>query len=122
MFLRLVSVAPGSADTRRRALRAELDDGGVQEVSRILATFGRHRLLTFDRDPISRSPTVEIAHEALLTEWDRLARWIDEARDDIQAQRRLTTAAAEWEERSRDPTAVFFSSPVLEVIGRRPGE
>ena len=29
---------------------------------------------------------------------------------------------AEWEERSRDPSAVFFSSPVLEVIGRRPGE
>ncbi|MGD2123937.1 MAG: methyltransferase domain-containing protein [Gemmatimonadota bacterium] len=26
---------------------------------------------------------------------------------------------AEWEERSRDPSAVFFSSPVLEVIGRR---
>lgn len=27
---------------------------------------------------------------------------------------------AAWEERSRDPSAVFFSSPVLEVIGRRP--
>jgi len=29
---------------------------------------------------------------------------------------------AEWEERSRDPSTVFFSSPVLEVVGRRPGE
>jgi SAM-dependent methyltransferase len=29
---------------------------------------------------------------------------------------------ADWEERSRNPSAVFFSSPVLEVIGRRPGE
>jgi len=29
---------------------------------------------------------------------------------------------AEWEERSRNPSAVFFSSPVLEVVGRRPGE
>lgn len=27
----------------------------------------------------------------------------------------------QWEERSRDPWANFFSSPVLEVIGRRPG-
>jgi len=27
----------------------------------------------------------------------------------------------QWEERSRDPSAVFFSSPVLEVIGRRLG-
>jgi hypothetical protein len=28
---------------------------------------------------------------------------------------------AHWDERSRDPSALFFSSPVLEVIGRRPG-
>jgi SAM-dependent methyltransferase len=34
----------------------------------------------------------------------------------------LDTFMAEWEERSRDPSAVFFSSPVLEVIGRRPEE
>jgi SAM-dependent methyltransferase len=34
----------------------------------------------------------------------------------------LDNFVAEWEERSRDPSAVFFSSPVLEVIGRRPGE
>ena len=26
---------------------------------------------------------------------------------------------AEWDERSRDPSAIFFSSPVLEVIGRQ---
>ena len=29
---------------------------------------------------------------------------------------------AAWEERSRDPSAVFFSSPVLEVVGRRAEE
>jgi SAM-dependent methyltransferase len=34
----------------------------------------------------------------------------------------LDAFMAEWEERSRDPSAVFFSSPVLEVIGRRRGE
>ena len=34
----------------------------------------------------------------------------------------LDAFVAAWEERSRDPSAVFFSSPVLEVIGRRPGE
>lgn len=31
-----------------------------------------HRLLTFDRDPMTRGPTVEVAHEALLREWGRL--------------------------------------------------
>jgi DNA-binding SARP family transcriptional activator/WD40 repeat protein len=103
VFLRLVTVSEGAADTRRRALRPELEDAGGREVAAVIETFGRHRLLTFDRDAATRSPTVEIAHEALLTEWDRLARWIDDARDDVQAQRRLAAAATEWEERGGDP-------------------
>ncbi len=32
----------------------------------MLDAFGRHRLLTFDREPSTREPTVEVAHEALL--------------------------------------------------------
>ena len=35
------------------------------------------------------APTVEVAHEALLEQWDRLAGWIDEARDDLRTHRRL---------------------------------
>ena len=53
-------------------------------------------MLTFDRDPSSRTPTVEVAHEALLTEWDRLAGWIDDAREDLVARRRLEQATSEW--------------------------
>lgn len=32
----------------------------------------------------------------------------------------LDAFLAEWDERSRDPDAVFFSSPMMEVVGRRP--
>ena len=71
-------------DVDRRLLRSVLD------------TFGRHRLLSFDRDPLTRSPTVEISHEALLTEWTRLRDWIDGARDDVRAERRLAEALREW--------------------------
>ena len=50
----------------------ELDHSG--RVQRVLDMYGRHRLLSFDRDPVTRGPTVEISHEALLTEWARAAR------------------------------------------------
>jgi WD40 repeat protein len=70
----------------------------------VLEAFGRHRLLTFDHDHATREPTVEIAHEALLGAWDRLRDWIDEARDDIRAERRLAVAAAEWDANERDPS------------------
>ncbi len=103
VFLRLVSLGEGSEDTRRRALLAELTDGGGHAVDDVIDTFGRHRLLSFDRDPTTRGPTVELAHEALITEWARLREWIADARTDIRAQRRLATAATEWREREHDP-------------------
>ncbi len=87
VFLRIVTLEEGSADTRRRALVGELTDVAGEDVSRVVEHFGRHRLLSFDRDPVTRSPTVEIAHEALLSEWSRLTHWIDDVRVDVQAQR-----------------------------------
>lgn len=98
VFLRLVAFDEGGEDTRRRVLRSELEDLGIdrQMLRSVLDTFGRHRLFSFDRDPVTRSPTVEISHEALLTEWTRLRDWIDAARHDVRVQRRLAEAMREW--------------------------
>ena len=104
VFLRLVTLGEGTGDTRRRVLQSELDQLGVdrQQLHGILDVFGRHRLLSFDRDPVTRGPTVEISHEALLTEWTRLRGWIDGARHDVRNQRRLADAMREWEAADRD--------------------
>ncbi|MDJ0767817.1 MAG: extracellular solute-binding protein [Ilumatobacter sp.] len=98
VFLRLVTLGEGADDTRRRVLQGELEQLAVDRamLRAVLDTFGRHRLLSFDRDPVTRSPTVEISHEALLTEWTRLREWIDGARHDVRNQRRLAEAMAEW--------------------------
>ena len=105
VFLRLVSLNEGGGDTRRRALLSELKsiEGTEGEVDDMLRAFARHRLLSFDRDPASRAPTVEIAHESLIGAWGRLESWIDEARADIQARARLTMATAEWIDEERNP-------------------
>ena len=104
VFLRLVTFNEGGEDTRRRVLRSELDDLDLDRpvLHSVLDTFGRHRLLSFDRDPITRSPTVEISHEALLTEWTRLRNWIDGSRNDVRVQRRLAEAMREWMGADRD--------------------
>ena len=98
IFLRLVTLGEGSDDTRRRVLQTELEQLDVDRAmaQAVLDTFGRHRLLSFDRDPVTRSPTVEISHEALLIEWARLRDWIDSARHDVRNQRRLADAMQEW--------------------------
>ena len=104
VLLRLVTLGEDGEDTRRRVLQSELEDLDVDRrlLRSVLDNFGRHRLLSFDRDPVTRSPTVEISHETLLTEWTRLRDWIDGARDDVRAQRRLAEAHREWLVAGRD--------------------
>ena len=105
LFLRLVTLGEGSEDTRRRVRRSELLPlADARAMEGVIESFGRHRLLSFDRDPVTREPTIEVAHEALLAAWMRLRGWIDEGRDDIRAQRQLASAAAEWEVGERDPS------------------
>ena len=108
VFLRLVTLGEGRQDTRRRVARSELGSLDVEQdaVDLVVDTFGRHRLLTFDREPSTREPTVEIAHEALLVAWGRLRTWIDDAREDLRLDRGLARAAAEW--RSSDGEASFL--------------
>ena len=62
VFLRLVTFNEGGEETRRRVLRSELEDLDVDRLMlhSVLDTFGRHRLLSFVRNTITRSPTVEI--------------------------------------------------------------
>ncbi|HEY6635590.1 MAG TPA: protein kinase, partial [Acidimicrobiia bacterium] len=106
VFLRLVSVDELGTVTRRRARQAELvslavDRGGLESVLKAFAGF---RLLTFDRDPVTRGPTVEVAHEALLTEWPRLHSWIEDARESLVLARRVGESAQEWVESKEDPS------------------
>jgi WD40 repeat protein/DNA-binding SARP family transcriptional activator len=112
LFLRLVTLGEGAEDTRRRALRSELfslagewRSGGAGEksaITQVIDRFGAARFLTFDHDPQTRAPTVEVAHEALLREWPRLRGWLAESRDDVRWQRLLAVAAAEWQQAEQE--------------------
>jgi WD40 repeat protein/DNA-binding SARP family transcriptional activator/energy-coupling factor transporter ATP-binding protein EcfA2 len=103
-FLQLVAVGDAGADTRRSVDRAALASLDVDQdgLASCIDAFGGSRLLSFDRDPRTGASTVEIAHEALLVEWERLRGWIEAARGDVRAHRQLSARAAEWQESSCD--------------------
>ncbi len=121
LFERLVVPGEGSDDSCQRARRGEfeLDDDAVIEV---LVT---ERLLTVDRDPISREPTIEVAHAALLTQWGRLREWLDEDRDWMLQRQRLGAAALAWEGAGRLDSDLYrggrlaLAEEVLAAAGRR---
>ena len=106
LFLRLVSISPDDRRSRRRVPAREVATLATDTVSmqHVISQFGDHRLLSFDSDRLTGSPTVEVAHEALLTAWPRLEEWIDESRDDLRQHRGLSTALAEWQLANHDPS------------------
>ena len=112
IFLRLVEPGEGTPDTARKVRLSELEAMSTDAVTmnEVTESFARYRLLLLDRDPDTREPTVELAHEALLRAWPRLQQWVDDARDDLRNQRRLATAAAQWMEGGRDPSFLLTGS------------
>ena len=111
-FLRLVSLGEGTEDTRRRVLLSEIQSmwQPPDRAREVIEAFGSSRLLTFDHDPSTRTPTVEVAHEALIREWARLRGWLDQSRADVRLQRLLAGAAAEWQQAGQDPGYLLHGS------------
>jgi WD40 repeat protein len=94
VLMRLTTLGEGSLDTKRRVDRSELYPVGADaaDVDVVLERLGapEARLIVMDEQ------TVEITHEALLQEWDRLQRWLQEGREALRVHRRLTVNAHEW--------------------------
>ena len=84
LLLRLASEDAEGAIVRRRIPLADADT----ETVKVLAD---RRLLTVG------DGHVEVAHEALLTEWPRLRDWLEEDAEGRRLHRRLADAARAWE-------------------------
>ncbi|MEM7133349.1 MAG: effector-associated domain EAD1-containing protein [Chloroflexota bacterium] len=92
IFLRLTELGEGAEDTRRRVALDELVPTNIkrQQVQDVLQQLANARLIT------THGEEAEVAHEALIREWSTLRTWLDENRDDLRIQRRLTSEAQEW--------------------------
>jgi WD40 repeat protein/DNA-binding SARP family transcriptional activator len=113
VFMRLVGEGADDTVERRRAPLPELETGGSEDVARVVALLTDQRLLT------TSEGTVEVAHEALLREWPRLRGWIEEDREGLRIQRRLTAAAKEWDSVDRDTDALYRGSRLGEALDWR---
>ena len=112
LFLRLVTIADGGEWGRRRVPASEILslDIDVIALQIVIDAFVEHRLLTLDRHSVTGAPTVELAHEALLTNWSRLEQWVDGARDDLRRHDALTAALTEWDDAGRDPAYLLIGA------------
>lgn len=114
VMMRLVEVGETGEPTRRRVDRGEMtfkgvDDTAVQAVIDRL-TAPDARLLVASREiRASEDPQdipliwLEVSHEALIREWERLSNWISANLENLRYNSELSKAAYDWNTANRDP-------------------
>jgi len=83
--------------TRTRVSRADLHRTGVDDrIDRVLGGLIAAGLLRLTPGAKPEEDRIEVVHEALVRNWDRLASWLREVRQDLRTMNRLRARAAEW--------------------------
>jgi WD40 repeat protein len=114
IFLRLIRPGDGTEDTSRRTLSSEL---GADEDKKVVRQLTGARLLVAGFEDALHQETIEIAHEALIRNWDRLKTWLNEDREFLLWRQRLRAAIAEWKRVGSDAGALLRGIPLSEAIG-----
>ncbi|KAA3662335.1 MAG: hypothetical protein DWQ04_13760, partial [Chloroflexi bacterium] len=96
IFLRLIHPGEETAAIRRIATQEELGTAW-QLVQKLV----NERLLVTSRNE-NGVEQVEVAHESLIQTWLRLQNWLEESREELYVQQRLTENTREWLNANRD--------------------
>lgn len=116
IFLRLTDLGDGSQETRRRAALSELIPPPGSSPNLGKTTRGVLRTLSDARLVITTDETAEVAHEALIREWNRLHEWLAENREGLRLHRNITESAREWDRQGRDKELVYRSTRLGQAL------
>jgi formylglycine-generating enzyme required for sulfatase activity len=114
VMLRLVTVE------RTRARRTEAELVTSPQARTALDALVRGRLVVAGDG--TDGATYEIAHEALLAGWDRLAGWLAEAAEQRALQHRLETAARDWHARTDRRDLLWGARQLAEAAALPPDQ
>jgi len=122
LFLELVELGDGETATRRRVTKESLTAvaDSPEQLEKLLGLLAKHRLLFVTTDKKGREEFVtyvEVTHEALLSKWERLKRWIEENRGAIRLKRRFEADFLEWRDRyNRSEEALLGGLRLSDVV------
>ena len=117
VYVRLADVDDAGALVRRAVSLAELDLDGPGGSGRrgVVEAFVGRRLLTVDGDRL------EVAHEALLTAWPRLAGWLADDAAGRAVRRHLAPAARDWAAAGRPDEELYRGARLAAALDSAAG-
>ncbi len=121
IFVQLVLPRVGTEDVRYLANRAEVGEENWNVVMHLASK----RLIVIGRDETTKKETVEIVHEALIREWERLRQWIKQDREFRIWQQELRTTMQQWEKNNQDESELLRGKRLIDAevwLQRRPDE
>ncbi|NER47377.1 MAG: hypothetical protein F6J92_11885 [Symploca sp. SIO1A3] len=108
IFLQLLHPGEGTEDTRRLATCGEVGKDNWDLVTHLAGS--EARLVVTGRNEQTEEETVEIVHEALLREWQRLRDWIKSDRDFRIWQEELRSRCRRWQQNERNEGDLLMGS------------
>ena len=122
VFQALVHVDERGIPTRKREAESALINTAA--TARLVEALVRHaRVLRVYTEKLGDTPYIEVAHEALLTRWERLIKWIESAHDDLRLIQEMKADAARWAADGYLADLLWSPrrlQPVYEVLKRLP--
>lgn len=111
LLLRLVTPDETRAVLPLSQLRALVGPGVDAALERLVT----HRLVNLRRAE-DGDTDVELVHEALITHWHQLRRWLDEGRADHRLSVDVEEAAQHWSRQAQSPDACLTGNRLLEAL------
>jgi YD repeat-containing protein len=121
ILLRLTRPTEGLEVMSNRVMRDTLYKTGeaFDQVDRVLDKLIDAGLIRLTRGETPRSDQLEVAHEALIRNWNMLVEWLDQERTVLRRRLRLTADAEQWSARGEDPSNLLRGN-LLEEASQYP--
>jgi formylglycine-generating enzyme required for sulfatase activity len=110
IFLHVVRAGETGEDTRRRATGSEIGAAAMQVVKKL----ADERLLVTNRVG-AEEETVEVSHEALIRQWQRVQTWLNEYREFLLWRDRLRVRVSERQHNPHDDGTLLHGAPLVEA-------
>ena len=110
IFLQVVRAGETGEDTRRRAALSEIGSAAMEVVKKL----ADERLLVTNR-AVAGEETVEVSHEALIRQWQRLQGWLNENREFLLWRERLRGRVNEWQHNTQDDGTLLRGALLVEA-------